>query len=94
MHATPGQSTNAMQKKNEQLPHKLPDIFLKIRWQFKIPDTEILKKTRVQSIHSWLIEDGPVMSQEFPMNNLLRRTSAGKRSKGGKKKRYKENLKI
>ena len=70
---------------------------LKFRWQDKIPDTEVLKKARMQSVHTLLklvqlrrtghvtrIPDGRLPNGEL---------QEGKRSRCCQKKRYKGTLK-
>ena len=82
---------------------------LKIRWQDKIPDTEVLKKANMQSVHTLLKLaqlrwTGHVtrMPDERLRKKVIRtffgsRSSGilqeGKRSQGGQKKRYKDTLK-
>ena len=59
MHVRPGQYTNA--KKLNAHAKKLNHFhlsclrkILKIRWQAKIPDTEVLRKAKMQSVHTLL----------------------------------------
>ena len=50
---------------------------LKIRWQDKIPDTEVLKKAKMQSVHTLLklAQHGLAMSQECLMSGCQRKFS-------------------
>ena len=69
---------------------------LKIRWQDKIPDTEVLKKANTQSVHTLLKLaqlrwTGHVT--RMPDERLQKKVQEGKRSQGGQKKRYKDTLK-
>ena len=74
---------------------------LKIKWQDRIPDTEVLKRAGMQSIHTLLKLaqlrwTGHVtwMSDEcLPKKILYGELQIGKRSHGGQKKRYKDTLK-
>ena len=73
---------------------------LKIRWQDKIPDTEVLKKANMQSVHTLLKHaqlrwTGHVTI--MPDERLLKKVlygelQEGKRPQGGQKKRYKHTL--
>ena len=74
---------------------------LKIKWQDRIPDTEVLKKARMQSVHTLLKVaqlrwTGHVT--RMPDERLLKKILYGelqvrKRPHGGQKKRYKDALK-
>ena len=73
---------------------------LKIKWQDRIPDTEVLKRAGMQSIHTLLKLaqlrlTGHVtrMPDERLSKKLLYEEQVGKRSHGGQKKRYKDTLK-
>ena len=73
---------------------------LKIKWQDRIPDTEVLKRAGMQSIHTLLKLaqlNGQAMLPECLMNVCQRKSSMDnqveKRSHGGQKKRYKDTLK-
>ena len=74
---------------------------LKIRWQDKIPDTEVLKKAKMQSVHTLLklpqlrwTGHGTRMPGERPPKKVFHgELQEGKRSQGGQKKRYKDTLK-
>ena len=73
----------------------------KIKWQDRIPDTEVLKRARMQSEHTLLILaqskwTGHVtrMSDErLPKKILYGELQIGKCSHGGQMKRYKDTLK-
>ena len=74
---------------------------LKIKWQDRIPDTDILKRAGMQSIHSLLKlthlrRTGHVTrmpDERLPKKILCGDLQVGKRSHGGRKKRYKDTLK-
>ena len=76
---------------------KLP----KIRWQDKIPDTEVLKKDKMPSAHSllklaqlrWTGHVTRMPDERLPKKVLYGELQEGKRSQGGQKKRYKDTLK-
>ena len=74
---------------------------LGIRWQDKIPDTEVLERTGLSSIHTLLLKSqarwaGHVhrMSDcRIPKQLMYGELKQGKRHVGGQKKRYKDTLK-
>ena len=74
---------------------------LKIRWQDKIPDTEVLKKAKMQSVHTllklaqlrWTGHVTRMHDERLPKKVLYGELQEGKRSQGGQKKRYKDTLK-
>ena len=74
---------------------------LKIRWQDKIPDTEVLKKAKMQSVHTllklaqlrWTGHVTRMPDERLPKKVLYGELQEGKRSQGGQKKRYKTPLK-
>ena len=74
---------------------------LKIRWQDKIPDTEVLKKAKMQSVHTllnlaqlrWTGHVTRMPDEGLPKKFLYGELQVGKRSQGGQKKRYKNTLK-
>ena len=74
---------------------------LKIRWQDKIPDTEVLKKAKMQSVHTllklaqlrWTGHVTRMPDERLPKKVLYGELQEGKRSQGGQKKRYKDTLK-
>ena len=100
MHVRPGQYTNAMPRNNHFQLRCLRKI-LKIRWQDKIPDTEVMKKEKMQNVHTLLklaqlrltghVTRMPDerLSKKVPYGEL----QEGKRSKGGQKKRCNDTLK-
>ena len=73
---------------------------LKIKWQDRIPDTEVLKRAGMQSTHTLLKLaqfrwTGPVTrmpDERLPKKILHGERQVGKRSHGGQKKRYKDTL--
>ena len=74
---------------------------LKIRWQDKIPDTVVLKKVKLQSVHTllklahlkWTGHVTRMPDKRLPKKVLYGELQEGKRSQGGQKKRYKDTLK-
>lgn len=74
---------------------------LDIKWQDRIPDTEVLSRADLPSIHTILMQSqlrwaGHVarMSDErIPKKLLFGELQQGKRSQGGQKKRFKDTLK-
>ena len=74
---------------------------LKIRWQDKIPDTEVLKKAKMQSVHAllklahlrWTGHVTRIPDERLPKKVLYGELQEGKRSQGGQKKCYKHILK-
>ena len=76
---------------------KLP----KINWQDKIPDTEVLKRAGMQSVHTllklaqlrWTGHVTRMPNERLPNKILYGELQVGKRSHGGQKKRYKDTLK-
>ena len=74
---------------------------LKIRWQDKIPDTEVLKKAKMQSVYTllklaqlrWTGHVTRMPDERLPKKGLYGELQEGKRSQGGQKKRYKTPIK-
>ena len=74
---------------------------LKIKWQDRIPDTEVLKRTGMQSVDTLLKlaqlrRTGHVTrmpDERLPKKILYGELQVGKRSHGGQKKRYKDTHK-
>ena len=54
IYVIPGQFTNVIQRDLLPLPLKLFEKAVKIKWRDKIPDTVVLKKAGVQSMHTLL----------------------------------------
>ena len=75
--------------------------FLKIKWQDRIPDTEVLKRAGMQSIHTllklaqlrWTGHVTRMPDERLPKKILYGELQVGKRSHGDQKKRYKDTLK-
>ena len=74
---------------------------LKIKWQDKIPDTVVLKKAGMQSMHTvlkltqlrWTGHVIRMPDERLPKKFFYGELQEGKRSHGGQKKRYKDALK-
>ena len=74
----------------------------KIKWQDKIPDTEVLTRSNMMSIHTLLKKyqlrwTGHVVRMQdtrLPKKILFGELKSGKRSRGGQKKRFKDTLKV
>ncbi|XP_053863859.1 LOW QUALITY PROTEIN: uncharacterized protein LOC128825397 [Malaclemys terrapin pileata] len=74
---------------------------LKIRWQDKVPDTDVLTRASLPSVHTLLMRaqtrwagHGVRMSDEFiPKQLFYGELTQGKRSHGGQKMRFKNTLK-
>ena len=74
---------------------------LKIKWQERIPDTEVLKRAGMQSVHTllklaqlrWTGHVTRIPNERLPKKILYGELQVGKRSHGGQKKRYKDTLK-
>ena len=75
---------------------------LRVRWQDKIPDSEILRQASILTIHTLLQEAqlrwaGHLVwmsDNRLPKQLFYGELSEGKRSAGGQKKRYKDSLKV
>ena len=73
---------------------------LKIKWQDRIPDTEVLKRAGMQSVHTllklaqlrWTGHVTRMPDERLP-KKILYGEQVGKHSHGGQKKRYKDTLK-
>ena len=78
--------------------HRKP---LKIKWQDRIPDTEVLKRARMQSVHTllklaqlrWTGNVTRMPEERLPRTILYEELEMGKRSHSGQKRRYKDTLK-
>ena len=74
---------------------------LKIRWQDKIPDTEVLKRAGMQSVYTllktaqlrWSGHLIRMPDERLPKKVFYGELQVGERSQGGQKKRYKDSLK-
>ena len=75
--------------------------YLKIKWQDRIPDTEVLKRSGMQSVHTllklaqlrWTGHVTRMPDECLPKKILYGELQVGKCSHGGQKKRYKDTLK-
>lgn len=75
---------------------------LRVKWQDKVPDTEVLKRAESESIHAILLRSqlrwaGHVRRMDdsrLPKRLLYGELSTGKRSLGRPKMRYKDTLKV
>ena len=73
---------------------------VKIKWQDRIPDTEVLKRAGMQSVHTllkstqlrWTGHFTRMPDERLPKKILYGELQIGKRSHGGQKKRYKDTL--
>ena len=74
---------------------------VKIKWQEKIPDMEVLKKAGMQRMHTvlklaqlrWTGHVIKMPDKRLPKKAFYGELQEGKRSQGGQKKRYKVTLK-
>ena len=74
---------------------------LKIKWQDRIPETEVLKMAGMQSVHTllklaqlrWTVHVTRMPDERLPRKILYGELQVGKCSHGGQKKRYKDTLK-
>ena len=74
---------------------------LKIKWQDRILDTEVLKRAGMQSVHTllklaqlrWTGHVTRMPDERLPKKILYGELQVGKRSHGDQKKRYKDTLK-
>ena len=74
---------------------------LKIKWQDRIPDTEVLKRAGMQSVHTllksaqlrWTGHVTRMPDERLSKKILYGELQVGKRSHCGQKKRYKDTLK-
>ena len=74
---------------------------LKIKWQDRIPDTDVLKRAGIQNVHTclklaqlrWTGHVTRMQEERLPKKILYGELEMGKCSHGGQKKRYKDTLK-
>ena len=83
-HVYLGQFINGMPQKTKPLPYTL----LKIKWQDRIPDIEVLKRAGLR----WTGHVTTIHYERFPKKVLCGELQVGKRSQGGQKKRCKDIL--
>jgi hypothetical protein len=75
---------------------------LNIRWQDKVPDTEVLTRANLPSIYTilqrsqvrWAGHVCRMSDDRLPKQLFYGELSSGKRSTGGQRKRYKDTLKV
>ena len=73
-----------------------------ISWQDKVPDTEVLKRANLPSVHTllqktqarWAGHVVRMSDDRLPKQLLYGELCKGKRSVGGQKKRFKDSLKV
>ena len=88
-------------KRLNHLHTKFLRKLLKIKWQDRFPDTEVLKRAGMLSVHThlklaqlrWTGHVTRMPEQCLPKKILYGELEMGKRSYGGQKKRYKDTLK-
>ena len=76
-------------------------IFRATKFEDKIPDTEVLKKAKMQSVHTllklaqlrWAGHVTRMPDERLPKKVLYGEVQEGKRSQDGQEKRYKDTLK-
>ena len=87
--------------KRQPFPLKLFEKAVKIKWQDKIPDTEVLKKAGMQSMHTvlklaqlrWTGHVIRMPDERLPKKVVYGELQEGKLSQCGQKIRYKDTLK-
>ena len=75
---------------------------MKIKWQDKVPDTEVLNRSSMPSIHTllrktqlrWAGHVSRMPEHRIPKRIFYGELAEGARLRGGQKKRYKDTLKI
>ena len=100
MHVRHGQYTSVMQRDNHFHSSCLRKL-LKLKWLDKIPDTEVLKKAGMQSLHAvlklaqlrWTGHVIRMPNERLPKKVLYGELQEGKRSQDDQKKNYKDTLK-
>ena len=84
-----------------RLNHFRTNCLRKLKWHDKIPDTEVLKRAGMQSVHTllklaqlrWTGHVTRMPDERLPKKILYGELQVGKRSHGGQKKQYKDTLK-
>ena len=74
---------------------------LHIKWQDKVPDTEVLQRAQMESVHAmlkrsqlrWAGHVHRMPDERLPKRLFYGELKEGKRSHGGQRKRYKDTLK-
>ena len=87
-------------QKTKPLPYCLRKL-LKIKWQDRIPDIEVLKRAGIQSVHTllklaqlrWAGHVTRMPEEHLPKKILYGELEMGELSHGGQKKRCKDTLK-
>ena len=95
--------TWTLYQRHAKKPNHFHKSFLRklLKWQDKIPDTEVLKRARMQSIHTflklpqlrWTGHVTRMPDEHLPKKILYGELQVGKHSHGGQKKRYKDTSK-
>ena len=75
---------------------------LRIKWQDKVPDTEVLKKAKMSGIYTllqkaqvrWAGHIVRMPDKRIPKQLMYGELNKGKRLVGGQKKRFKDSLKV
>ena len=101
MHAKPGQFTNGTPKDCSTSIQNCLRKLLKIKWQDMIPDTEVLKRAGMQSVHTllklaqlrWTGHVTRMPEERLAKKILYGELEMGERSHSGQKKRYKDTFK-
>ena len=96
-----GQYTNVMPKRLNHFRTSCLRKLLKIKWEDRIPDTEVLKREEMQSVHTllklaqlrWTGYVTRMPNERLPKKILYVELHVGKRSHSSQKKRYKDTLK-
>ena len=89
-------------QKTDPLPYNCLRKLLEIKWQDRIPDTEVLKGAGMQSVHTllklaqlrWTGQVTRMPEERLPKKILYGELEIDKRSQGGQKKRYKDTFKV
>ena len=101
MPAKHGQSTEDMHENCSTSIQTSLRRILNIRWQDKVPDTEVLERANLPSIYTllqkcqlrWAGHVYRMPDHRIPKQLLYGELASGKRSVGGQRKRFKDSLK-